>query len=87
MDPQLVKKSVISDDHNCHIIVCQSTSGKQCFPSAMIGKSHKKRQMPHIANCIKCMNIDSEREDTKEMSKEKDLLDMNNTVGFFLILI
>jgi hypothetical protein len=39
--------------------------------------------MPQFANCIKCMNVDSEREDSKEMRKEKDLLDINDAVGFF----
>jgi hypothetical protein len=33
------------------------------------------------------MNVDSETEDAKEMSKEKDLLDINDAVDFFLILI
>jgi hypothetical protein len=33
------------------------------------------------------MNVDSEREDAKEMSKGKDLLNINDAVGFFLILI
>jgi hypothetical protein len=33
------------------------------------------------------MDVDSEREDSEEMSKEKDLLDINDAVGFFMILI
>jgi hypothetical protein len=41
------------------------------FLLQLAGKSHKKHQIPHIANFIKCMNVDSEREDSKEMSKEK----------------
>jgi hypothetical protein len=33
------------------------------------------------------MDVDSEREDSEEMSKEKDLLDISDAVGFFLILM
>jgi hypothetical protein len=33
------------------------------------------------------MDADSETEDAKEMSKEKDLLHINDLVDFFLILL
>jgi hypothetical protein len=67
------------------IIVCETTSRKQGFHSVITSRSHKKLNA-HIANFIK--NVwTSGTEDAKEMSKEKDLLDINDLVDFFLILL
>jgi hypothetical protein len=48
----------------------------------MTGRSHKKHQI-RILEILS--NVDSETEDAEEMSKEKELLDINDVVDLILI--